>query len=295
MPTVAHPTHSHPHAGGQSGGRPKLYNPRHPERTLFYQTIAEHFETWHALARAGQFDGQSDHHTPKPYVRQTFRKYLKCGIFAHGFARAWCDDCGHDYFVAYSCKGRGVCPSCNTRRMVETAAHLTDHVFPRLAVRQWVLSVPKRLRHFMQRDGAVLNMVLRIFLRVIAQSLQSNDGVGELGVVPQGNAVPPKRSPAHYLWAVLIARIYEVFPLLCPMCGRQMRLIAFVTEGTQIKKILGHIGVDPEPPHIAPARGPPLWEDCGDAQIDHGAQIEPDWDLAAQPAPEYEVDQRISW
>jgi hypothetical protein len=41
-------------------------------------------------------------------------------------------------------------------------------------VRQWVLFVPKRLRYFMQRDGAVLNMVLRIFLRVISQSQQSN-------------------------------------------------------------------------------------------------------------------------
>ena len=58
--------------------------------------------------------------------------------------------------------------------MVETAAHHADHVFPRLSVRQWVLSVPKRLRYFMQRDGAVLNMVLRIFLRVIAQSLQDH-------------------------------------------------------------------------------------------------------------------------
>ena len=46
--------------------------------------------------------------------------------------------------------------------------------FPRLPVRQWVLSVPKRLRYFMQRDGPVLNMVLRIFLRVIAQSLQTH-------------------------------------------------------------------------------------------------------------------------
>ena len=55
--------------------------------------------------------------------------------------------------------------------MVKTAAHLTDLVFPRLPLRQWVLSVPKRLRYFMQRDGAVLNMALRIFLRVIAQSL----------------------------------------------------------------------------------------------------------------------------
>ena len=34
---------------------------------------------------------------------------------------------------------------------------------------------------------------------------------------------PSKHSPAHYLWAVLIARIYEVFALLCPMCGGQMR------------------------------------------------------------------------
>jgi hypothetical protein len=134
--------------------KPKLYNPRHPERTLLYQTVAEHYETWLELASAGQFDGQGDHHSPKPYVRKAFAKYLECGIFVHGFARARCGDCGHDYFVAFSCKGRGVCPSCTTRRMVETAAHLNDHVFPRLPVRQWVLSVPKRLRYFMQRDGA---------------------------------------------------------------------------------------------------------------------------------------------
>jgi hypothetical protein len=174
MPATARPTQAHSHAGGQAGAKAKLYNPRHPERTLLYQTIAEHFETWFELASAGQFYGQGDHHTPKPYVRQAFRKYLECGIFAHGFARARCDDCGHDFFVAFSCKGRGVCPSCTTRRMVQTAAHLTDHVFPRQPVRQWVLSVPKRLRYFLQRDGVVLSMVLRIFLRVIEQSLHQH-------------------------------------------------------------------------------------------------------------------------
>src|SRR5450830_986252 len=176
MPAAARPaqTHAHPHTGGPALAKPKLYNPRHPEQTLLYRTVAENFETWFELASAGQFDGQGDHHTPAGHVEQAFRKYLECGIFAHGFARARCDDCGHVYFVAFSCKGRGVCPSCNTRRMVETAAHLSDQVFPRQAVRQWVLSVPKRLRYFMQRDGAVLNMVLRIFLRVIAQSLQAH-------------------------------------------------------------------------------------------------------------------------
>ena len=74
-----------------------------------------------------------------------------------------------------------------------------------------------------------------------------------------------------------------------------MCLIAFITEGVQIRKIHDHIGVDSEPLHISPARVPPLWDDCGDAQMDDGAQIEPaDLDLAPQVAPDFEVDQRIS-
>ena len=77
-------------------------------------------------------------------------RYLECGILAHGFARARCGECGHDFLIAFSCKGRGVCPSCNARHMAETAAHLVDQVFPPLPVRQWVLSVPKRLRYFLQ-------------------------------------------------------------------------------------------------------------------------------------------------
>jgi hypothetical protein len=43
-----------------------------------------------------------------PYVEQAFRRYLECGILAYGFARARCDQCGHDFLVAFSCKGRGV-------------------------------------------------------------------------------------------------------------------------------------------------------------------------------------------
>ena len=99
---------------------------------------------------------------------------------------------------------------------------------------------------------------------------------------------------AHYLWAVLIARIYGVFPLVCPICGGQMRIIAFITHSTDIRTILEHIGVQSEPPPISPARGPPLWDDC-DAQMDDGVDIAPDWHLAAQAAPDYEVDQRVNW
>ena len=152
---------------------------------------------------------------------------------------------------------------------------------------------------FLQRgdEGCNGGGLLEVFVRAHfeGQLLVFRRGVGG-GVDDDGQVVqaPPKRSPAHYLWAVLIARIYEVFPLVCPMCGGQMHLIAFITEGAQIRRILDHIGVDPEPPHISPARGPPLW-DCGDAQMGEGVQTEPDWELAAQPAPDFEADQRVSW
>ncbi len=51
--------------------------------------------------------------------------------------------------------------------MVETAAHLVDHVLPPLPVRQWVLSVPKRLRPFLHHNPAIAGAVLRILLRAI--------------------------------------------------------------------------------------------------------------------------------
>jgi hypothetical protein len=138
--------------------------------------------------------------------------------------------------------------------------------------------------------------------QLAAQAESATMGAGAPGVVPADKATPPtpepvqpRCTPAHYLWAVLIARIYEVFSLLCPICGRYMRIIAFITHSADSCRILDHIGVESEPPHIAPARGPPLWEDCGDAQQGEGIPIGPDWDLAAQPAPDYEVDQRINW
>lgn len=123
---------------------PARYRRRQPERTVLYCTVQSHLATWLELAQ-----DESGRSIPG-HVEREFRRYLECGILAHGFARARCAGCGHDFLVAFSCKGRGVCPSCNTRRMVEAAAHLADHVIPRLPVRQWVLSVPKRLRYFLQ-------------------------------------------------------------------------------------------------------------------------------------------------
>jgi hypothetical protein len=56
--------------------------------------------------------------------------------------------------------------------MVEVAAHLNDHVLPPLPIRQWVLSVPKRIRPFFHHDPALAGAVLRILFRAIRTALR---------------------------------------------------------------------------------------------------------------------------
>jgi hypothetical protein len=56
--------------------------------------------------------------------------------------------------------------------MCEVAAHLTDHVLPHVPARQWVLSVPKRLRPYLHHDVRVAGAVLQILLRTIRATLR---------------------------------------------------------------------------------------------------------------------------
>ena len=105
---------------------------------------------------------------------------------------------------------------------------------------------------------------------------------------PQPAAEPAYRRAARYAWALLLARIYEVFPLVCPLCGADMRVIAFITDPATMRDILVHLGEPTAPPRIAPARGPPLWETAD-------AEHEPTPDPALPPTPAFEFDQRIAW
>ena len=103
------------------------------------------------------------------------------------------------------------------------------------------------------------------------------------------------RSPARYLWAVLLARIYETFPLMCAHCGAEMRIIAYITETAAVRDILEHIGEPTDAPRIASARGPPEWyEEAGVVQNWDDESASHD-DSLAQAEPEYEFDQRVSW
>jgi hypothetical protein len=143
-----------------AAGTVARYQRRRPEQTPLYQLVRAHYETFAAAVEA---QGAS---LPR-FVQDEFDAYLDCGILAHGFLRLTCDTCARDTLVAFSCKRRGICPSCGTRRMAETAADLVDNILPRVPVRQWVLSFPIPLRSLFAVYPELLTPVLRILHRAI--------------------------------------------------------------------------------------------------------------------------------
>ena len=60
-------------------------------------------------------------------------------------------------------------------------------------------------------------------------------------VPPAIGEAAKKTSKVSFTWAKLIARIYEVDPLLC-LCGKEMKITKIVTHPTEIWRILSKIG-----------------------------------------------------
>src|SRR6266852_4148287 len=135
--------------GCRAAGSPerRTYVRRQPEHTVLHHVVREHLETF--LAEACLRGGGEG--LPR-FVERELREFLTCGVLAEGFARFRCTDCQREILVAFSCKGRGFCPSCCGRRMAELAAHLVDGVLGGLPVRQWVLTLPYRLRYALAWD-----------------------------------------------------------------------------------------------------------------------------------------------
>src|SRR5205823_11460553 len=137
------------------------YRRREPERTLLHATVRGHFKFLAEVEHRGDRAGLPG------FVVSEFERYLGCGILANGFARVRCASCHDEILVAFSCKGRGFCPSCTTRRMQGTAMHLLDRVLPRVPMRQWVLSLPRWTRFLLARDPRLVTRALEVALRGI--------------------------------------------------------------------------------------------------------------------------------
>jgi hypothetical protein len=84
-----------------------------PAHTRVYRALAHHFERF-LLAYDERF--QATHGYLRRCMEPAVYRYLDCGIFDQGVARIRCPDCRHEFLVAFSCKLRGLCPSCHQKR-----------------------------------------------------------------------------------------------------------------------------------------------------------------------------------
>src|SRR5712691_6839475 len=227
------------------------YTPRHPEQSVLYQVVAEQLESF--LAR------QQERDRPVPrFVEQEFRSFLDCGVLARGFLRVRCSSCGHDRLVPFSCRRRGWCPSCGGRRMAETAAHLVDHVFPVVPVRQWVLSIPFALRYRLAYDSSLLSDILNIFIRVVFGHLRrrASDLLGlkfsQCGAVTFVQRCGDALNLAPHFHSLVIDGVYaadgngqpEFHELPPPEDADVVRVAALVAE--RVESLLKRRGLGPD-------------------------------------------------
>jgi hypothetical protein len=91
---------------------------------------------------------------------------------------------------------------------------------------------------------------------------------------PTAEAEPPRkrRSPS---WGRLIAKVYQVDPLVCTRCGKRISIIAFVTDSLAVARILDHLGLSISEAEKPP---PPAQEVLRVAEHGDGFGVPADWD-----------------
>ena len=95
--------------------------------------------------------------------------------------------------MAFSRKGRGFCPSCGGRRMTERAAHLVDHVWPEVPIRQWVLTLPPRVRYALAWRRDLCTAVAGMLFHAVQRHLRTWAQMRRLGDARSGAIIVVQR------------------------------------------------------------------------------------------------------
>lgn len=146
------------------------YQPRHPRNSMYFQLVEAHCEQ---LERVWDRLYQPKYGYWRPYVMDVIYKFLDCGDPHLGFVRVRCADCRHEYILPFSCKCRSFCPSCHQRRVVEFGEQLNTEVLETVPHRQWVFSIPKRLRPYFMYDRKLLAKLSLCAWKVLSEYLKA--------------------------------------------------------------------------------------------------------------------------
>ena len=134
------------------------------------------------------------HTISRQSLTPNFDAYLNCGIPLHGCARAYCDKCKHTELIAFSCKRRGLCPSCETKRGLIFAENLQHNVLLPYEQRHIIWSIPKRLRAYFRYDRSLSKYLYRAaweaWQEYVAELHPSGTPGGVLALHTSGDLLP---------------------------------------------------------------------------------------------------------
>lgn len=160
-------------------GPTAVYRPRRPESSSLYRLLQEHYER---LVRVHEERFRHLYGPLHKGVAEVVRKFLDCGILENGFTRVHCPECRSEFLVAFSCKCRYFCPSCHTKRLLLWSDWLEEELLDHVPHRQYVFTVPKRLRPYFLYDRRLLGRLSRIAYDTLRSFLAAT--IGESQVVP---------------------------------------------------------------------------------------------------------------
>ena len=149
---------------------PAQYRPRHPERTGFYQLFETHFDSY-VRAYEERFEARSG--PLRPVVVRSVEAFLDCGRLQGGFARIRCPKCRDEHLLAFSCRTRNFCSSCQAKRSVLFGEKLTTEILAPVPHRHWTFSIPRVLRGLIERDRKLLGLLSQTAYAAILKSFQA--------------------------------------------------------------------------------------------------------------------------
>jgi ribosomal protein S27E len=144
---------------------PAIYRPRHPDKTVLGQVLFHHFEQFVAECE-NRFERQYGFF--RPIIKEAIERYLDCGNPHCRFAQIRCPDCGSEFLPHFSCRTRGVCPSCQAKPLEQWEEWLCEELLLDGPRRQVVFAIPKMLRRpgasllFSGRGGSGIFMIVAV-------------------------------------------------------------------------------------------------------------------------------------
>ena len=135
----------------------RVYKRRRSERTDYYRIIESRFEELEGIWPEC-FEHKYGY--LRKEVTRAIYAFLDCGIPENGVARVFCDGCGRDYFLPFSCRIRVACPSCSTKRSILFGEKIRELVKP-ISHLHVTFTIPKILRAWFRRNRKLFKLMVQ--------------------------------------------------------------------------------------------------------------------------------------